>query len=548
MAATAVTDAKAFSATEALDGKLVDIIASSPNDLLSKLNGRTITRFDGSTVQLALSHPVLQPVEMTGREKFLSRIVEPDVFFILLIVGALGLYTEFTHPGVFAPGVIGAIALLLALFAMHMLPVNLTGLLLIGLALGLFILEAKFPTHGVLGVGGVASMVLGALLLVRSPLTGMGVSFAAALAVALPFGLIVIILMRAVLRSRGWKQAAGKEELIGEEGEVVEPVGGTEPSAGAGLVRVHGELWRAATPAGENIPKGARVRVRKVDGLTIQVEMVGAAAVGVFVGGVSEEAAMNLDFPEVLMLGVVVIFLFWIFNSIYVIKEWERGVVLRLGRMLPNAKGAGLQLVLYPIDKLTRISLRIETLDVPPQDVITRDNVSVKVNAVCYFRVVDANLALSQVQNYLYATSQLAQTTLRSLVGQFELDAILSEREKVNAKLQQILDQDTESWGIKVTKVEVKQVDIPENMQRAIAKQAEAERERRAKIIHAEGEFEASQKLADAAEVLEKQPAAIQLRYLQTLTEIGVEKNTTIVFPLPVDIISQWVKAFAEKK
>ena len=257
---------------------------------------------------------------------------------------------------------------------------------------------------------------------------------------------------------------------------------------------------------------------------------------------------MELNFLSILFVAAVVIFLFWLFNSIYVIKEWERGVVLRLGRMLPEPKGAGLQLVLFPIDKLTRISLRIETLDVPPQDVITRDNVSVKVNAVCYFRVVDANLALSQVQNYLYATSQLAQTTLRSLVGQFELDSILSEREKVNSKLQQILDQDTEPWGIKVTKVEVKQVDIPENMQRAIAKQAEAERERRAKIIHAEGEFEASTKLADAAEVLEKQPAAIQLRYLQTLTEIGVEKNTTIVFPLPVDIISQWVRAFAEKK
>jgi regulator of protease activity HflC (stomatin/prohibitin superfamily) len=244
---------------------------------------------------------------------------------------------------------------------------------------------------------------------------------------------------------------------------------------------------------------------------------------------------------------VVVIALFWLFNSVYVIKEWERGVVLRLGRMLPVAKEAGLQLVFFPIDKLTRISLRIETLDVPPQDVITKDNVSVKVNAVCYFRVVDANLALSQVQNYLYATSQLAQTTLRSLVGQFELDSILSEREKVNAKLQQILDQDTEPWGIKVTKVEVKQVDIPENMQRAIARQAEAERERRAKIIHAEGEFEASTKLAEAAEVLEKQPASIQLRYLQTLTEIGVEKNTTIVFPLPIDLISQWVKALGSK-
>src|ERR1700691_5714488 len=255
-----------------------------------------------------------------------------------------------------------------------------------------------------------------------------------------------------------------------------------------------------------------------------------------------------MDFFTILLGVAVLIFLFWLVNSVYVIKERGRGVVLRLGRMLPEAKGAGLALVFFPIDKLTRISMRIEALDVPSQDVITKDNVSVKVNAVCYFRVIDANLALSQVQNYLYATSQLAQTTLRSVAGQFELDGILSERDKVNARLQQILDQDTEPWGIKVTKVEVKQVDIPENMQRAIAKQAEAERERRAKVIHAEGEFEASQKLADAAEVLEKQPTAIQLRYLQTLTEIGVEKNTTIVFPLPVDIISQWVRAFAEKK
>src|SRR6202453_4693758 len=251
-----------------------------------------------------------------------------------------------------------------------------------------------------------------------------------------------------------------------------------------------------------------------------------------------------MDFFTILLGVAVLIFLFWLVNSVYVIKEWERGVVLRLGRMLPQAKGAGLQLVFFPIDKLTRISLRIETLDVPPQDVITRDNVSVKVNAVCYFRVVDANLALSQVQNYMYATSQKAQTTLRSIVGQFELDEILAEREKVNSKLQIILDQDTEPWGIKVTKVEVKQVDIPEQMQRAIARQAEAERERRAKIIHAAGEYEASAKLAQAAEVLETQPAAIQLRYLQTLTEIGVEKNTTIVFPLPIDIINNWMQSF----
>jgi regulator of protease activity HflC (stomatin/prohibitin superfamily) len=242
-------------------------------------------------------------------------------------------------------------------------------------------------------------------------------------------------------------------------------------------------------------------------------------------------------------LVLALIGLIWFWNSLYVIKEWERGVVLRLGRLTPTAKGAGLRLVFWPIETLYRISLRIETLDVPAQDVITRDNVSVKVNAVCYFRVVDANLALSQVQNYLYATSQLAQTTLRSVVGQFELDQVLSEREKVNSKLQVILDQDTEAWGIKVSKVEVKQVDIPENMQRAIAKQAEAERERRAKIIHASGEFEASAKLAEAAGVLATQPSAIQLRYLQTLTEIGVEKNTTIVFPLPIDILGAWMKS-----
>src|SRR5579863_3926562 len=238
---------------------------------------------------------------------------------------------------------------------------------------------------------------------------------------------------------------------------------------------------------------------------------------------------------------IVLIFLIWLFNCIYVLKEWERGVVLRLGRMIPIAKGPGLCLVFYPIDKLIRVSLRIETLDVPPQDVITKDNVSAKVNAVCYFRVVDSNLAISQIQNYLYATSQLAQTNLRSVVGQFELDDVLSEREKVNAKLQTILDQDTEPWGIKVTKVEVKQVDIPENMQRAIARQAEAERERRAKIINADGELQASAKLAEAAEALQRQPVSVQLRYLQTLQEIGTEKNTTVIFPVPIDLVSEWI-------
>ena len=240
---------------------------------------------------------------------------------------------------------------------------------------------------------------------------------------------------------------------------------------------------------------------------------------------------------------VIIIAGLYLLSSIKILAEYERGVIFRLGRLLSAAKGPGVILVFAPIDRMVRVSLRQEALEVPPQDIITRDNISVKVNAVCYFRIVDANLALSQVQNYQYATSQLAQTTIRSVVGQFELDEILAQRDKVNAKLQVILDTETEPWGIKVSKVEVKQVDIPEQMQRAIARQAEAERERRAKVIHADGEFEASAKLADAAKVLETQPSAIQLRYLQTLTEIGVEKNTTIVFPLPIDIINSWVQS-----
>lgn len=272
LASSAVTDAKAFSEKEALDGHLIDLVVSSPEELVAKLDGRTITRIDGSTVKLSLSHAILAPVGMTTREKFLSRIVQPDVFFVLLIIGVLGLYAEFTHPGMFAPGVVGAIALVLALFAMHLLPVNFTGLLLIIAALVLFVLEAKFPTHGVLGVGGVVAMVLGALMLIHTPLTGMGVSLGVALGVALPFGVIIIVLMRLVLRSFAWKQSTGKEELIGEEAEVTEPI---VSAANTGMVRVHGELWRAAAGRDGDIPRGSRVRVRKVNGLTLEVERLG---------------------------------------------------------------------------------------------------------------------------------------------------------------------------------------------------------------------------------------------------------------------------------
>src|SRR5579872_6750689 len=240
---------------------------------------------------------------------------------------------------------------------------------------------------------------------------------------------------------------------------------------------------------------------------------------------------------------VLVIVGLYLLSSIKILTEYERGVIFRLGRLLPQPKGPGIILVFAPLDRIVRISLRIDTIEVPPQDVVTKDNVTVKVNAVIFFRVIEPRLAVVEVNNYLYATSQLAQTTLRSVLGEAELDELLSQREKLNVRLQSILDQHTAAWGVKVSMVEVKQVDLAEQMIRAIAKQAEAERERRAKIIHAEGEYTAADKLAMAAEVIQKQPAALQLRYLQTLVEIGTEKNTTIVFPLPLDILSSVTRA-----
>jgi regulator of protease activity HflC (stomatin/prohibitin superfamily) len=239
--------------------------------------------------------------------------------------------------------------------------------------------------------------------------------------------------------------------------------------------------------------------------------------------------------PALIVLLIVVLY---VISSIKILAEYERGVIFRLGKLLDRAKGPGVVLVFKPIDRMVRVTLRTVVHDVPPQDVITRDNVSVKVNAVVYFRVVDARRAIVEVEDYKYATSQLAQTTLRSVLGQVELDDLLSQRERLNQQLQHILDEATDVWGIKVSAVEVKHVDLPPDMQRAIARQAEAEREKRAKIIHAAGELEASAKLSEAAGIIASQPVAVTLRYLQTLTEIAAEKNSTIVFPLPIDLLT----------
>jgi regulator of protease activity HflC (stomatin/prohibitin superfamily) len=253
-----------------------------------------------------------------------------------------------------------------------------------------------------------------------------------------------------------------------------------------------------------------------------------------------------MPFPPVMILVAIVVI--YVIMSINILAEYERGVIFRLGKLLPHPKGPGVILVFAPLDRIVRVSLRTVVMDVPPQDVITRDNVSVKVSAVVYFRVMDPRRAIVEVESYHYATSQLSQTTLRSVLGQVELDELLSARDRLNAQLQHILDQHTDPWGVKVASVEVKNVDLPPDMQRAIARQAEAEREKRAKIIHAAGELEASEKLAQAAAVIATQPTAITLRYLQTLTEIASEKNSTIVFPLPIEIMHLLKQYTGEEK
>jgi len=246
------------------------------------------------------------------------------------------------------------------------------------------------------------------------------------------------------------------------------------------------------------------------------------------------------------LLTIIILLIFLLSSSIRVLREYERGVIFRLGRLI-DSKGPGIFLLIPVIDRIVKVSLRTVVMDVPPQDIITKDNVSVKVNAVVYFRVVDPSKAVVEVEDYLYATSQLSQTTLRSILGQAELDELLSSREKINAELQSILDTHTDPWGIKVSQVEIKHVDLPQEMQRAMAKQAEAERERRAKVINAEGEFQASTKLAQAAEIMNKEPITIQLRFLQTLREVAAENNSTTIFPVPIDLFKPFVKILENK-
>ena len=456
--------------------------------------------------------------EMTLAQQILSAIAHPQIAYLLLTLGTLGLTIELWSPGAVAPGVVGGICLLLAFFALQVLPVSYAGLLLILLGFALLVLEVKITSHGLLAAGGIASLLFGSLMLIDSPLP------------ELQIGLRLILPLTLTL--------AGDPAVPGPPRD--QGPGASPRSPGKAVCcRRSPQALTAIEPGGSrarldprrdldgDVPGGRpRRRPRR------RHRGQGAVAHGETpVGGC---VCSNVPF----LLIVVVVLVFYLLGSIKILNEYERAVVFRLGKLLDQPKGPGVVLVFAPIDRMARVSLRTIVMDVPSQDVITRDNVSVKVNAVVYFRVMDPRKAIVEVESYHYATSQLAQTTLRSVLGQVELDDLLSERERLNAQLQQILDQHTDPWGIKVSSVEVKHVDLPPDMQRAMAKQAEAEREKRAKIIHAAGELEASEKLAAAATAMAVEPMTITLRYLQTLTEIASEKNSTIIFPLPIELLN----------
>ena len=386
----------------------------------------------------------------------------------------------------------------------------------------LLVLEVKVAGFGLLAVGGIVSLVLGSMMLVDSPLPELQVG----LSVDRAGGVRGVgDHPRAGPAGRARPAASGRHGQRRDGRRAWPGALGRSPRQGSVASSAHGETWNARSS--DAIVTGEGIEVVAVDGLVLHVRRQAH-------GGVAGDE-MTIITPPLIVLFLLVLYLI---SSIKILNEYERGVIFRLGKLLPEPKGPGLVFVFAPIDRMVRVSLRTVVLDVPPQDVITRDNVSVKVNAVVYFRVMDPRRAIVEVENYNYATSQLSQTTLRSVLGQVELDDLLSSRERLNQQLQTILDQRTDPWGIKVSAVEVKHVDLPPDMQRAMARQAEAEREKRAKIIHAEGELMASEKLSQAAQVIGGQPQAITLRYLQTLTEIASEKNSTIIFPLPIDLIS----------
>ena len=466
---------------------------------------------------------------MGVRLEWLKAISDPNIAYLLMTIGTIGIIAELYSPGAILPGIVGAISLILAFYSFQSLPVNYAGVLLFLLGIVFFVLEASVTSYGLLAIGGVLSMLIGSVMLIKSDAEFFRISWSVILPVVTLASAFSLLSIGMGLKAMRRRPVTGREEMVGLVG-IVKTALGTAGAIGRPR-RTLGSGQRATLVAWRRSRSHRRRRLATTRQTLPE-----------------EERGPHMILPispfAILVLGLVLMLM-----GFNVLREYERAVIFRWGRLargLVGGNGPGVVIIIPFIDKLVRVSLRTVTMDVPPQDVITKDNVTVKVNAVIYFRVVDQERAIIQVEDYLYATSMMSQTTLRSVLGQSQLDDLLSKREQINADLQRIIDQQTEPWGVKVTAVEVKNVDLPQEMQRAIARQAEAERERRAKVIHAEGEFEASQRLADAANVISQNPAALQLRYLQTLVEIAAEKNSTTIFPIPIDTIApffkQWTK------
>lgn len=474
----AVRESLSISADEALRLRVIELVAPNVASLLEQLDGRTVAVL-GQDRPLATRGAHVVEFVTDWRTDALAALTTPCVALLLMTIGIYGLVFEFMNPGAVAPGVIGGICLLPGLYALQLLPVNYAGLALIALGLVFMDMEAFLPSFGILGLGGIAAFVAGALMLVDTELPGYGIPLGLPVPLAVASALLLSATARLALRTRQQRRAAP----------------GTDGAGG-----------RAQRP-----DPGRGARERK---------------------GQPMIPGFGLGFGALFFLLLALLV-----SAIRILREYERGVVFQLGRFW-GVKGPGLVIVIPVLQQMVRVDLRTIVLDVPTQDVISRDNVSVKVNAVIYFRVVDPERAIIQVANFLEATSQLAQTTLRAVLGKHELDEMLAERERLNLDIQQVLDAQTDAWGIQVANVEIKHVDLDESMIRAIARQAEAERERRAKVIHAEGELQASEKLQQAAFVLAQQPGAMQLRTLQTLGSIAGDKSSTIVFPLPMDVLA----------
>ena len=509
-----------ITADQALRLNVIDDIAPSLPVLLDKIDGKKTV---GKDFVLHTAGAQIDEVHPGFFTRFLNALIDPNILPLLFLAGLAGIGFEIFHPGVVLPGALGAVALVTALFGFAVLPISWAGLALILLGVALLVIDAHVASHGALTVSGLIALVVGCLMLfhnapppyndVNAPLI---IAFAVGLGVLWAFAIAKGIQIRAKPGSgrrahdgRRGRRGPARRPRVRQRRALARPLGGRlAASAGSERPRLRG---RSRAPAGG-----------------------GARCSGV--GSSPDERAL-------IVLGItLLIVLLFVIGALKVAREYERGIIFRLGRLLPQPKGPGLFILIPIVDRMVKVDLRTITLNVPPQDVITKDNVPVRVNAVAYFRIVGPSDAVVQVENYLAATSQIAQTTLRSVLGQHLLDELLSERDKINSILQGIIDEATSPWGIKVSIVEIKDVEIPSSMQRAMARQAEAERERRAKIISSEGEFQASERLKDAALVLEKHPTALQLRYLQTLIEISGTPSTTIVFPAPIDLLKPFLE------